>query len=153
MKKHLVVGSLAILFCLPVVGQPKKGAEPPNAPSIEQALIQMEKDWTEAGIKKDAATMDRILADDWVAFAFDGKTLTKAEAIADLKSGASTSQSVTLGEMKVRVFGDTAVVTGSDTEKSTYKGKDSSGHYVWTDVFVKRNGKWQAAASQSTKTK
>ncbi len=53
--------------------------------------------------------------------------------------------------MKVRVFGDTAIVTGSDTEKSTYKGKDSSGKYVWTDIFVKRNGKWQAVASESTK--
>ena len=53
--------------------------------------------------------------------------------------------------MKVRVFGTTAIVTGSDTEKSTYKGKDSSGKYVWTDVFVERNGRWQAVASQSTK--
>jgi hypothetical protein len=53
--------------------------------------------------------------------------------------------------MKVRVFGNTAIVTGGDTEKSTYKGKDSSGKYVWTDVFVNRNGKWQAVASESTK--
>jgi len=53
--------------------------------------------------------------------------------------------------MKVRVFGNTAVVTGTDTEKSSYKGKDTSGKYVWTDVFVQRNGRWQAAASQSVK--
>lgn len=52
--------------------------------------------------------------------------------------------------MKVRVFGDTAIVTGSDTEKSTYNGKDSSGKYIWTDIFVNRKGKWQAVASQST---
>jgi hypothetical protein len=52
--------------------------------------------------------------------------------------------------MKVRIFGDVAVVTGSDDEKSSYKGKDTSGHYVWIDVFVKRKGKWQAVASQST---
>ena len=54
-------------------------------------------------------------------------------------------------EMKVKVFGNTAVVMGSDTEKSTYKGKDSSGKYVWMDVFVNRGGKWQAVASESTK--
>ena len=52
--------------------------------------------------------------------------------------------------MKVRVFGNTAVVTGSDDEKSSYKGKDTGGHYVWTDIFVKRNGRWQAVASQGT---
>jgi len=41
--------------------------------------------------------------------------------------------------MKVRFFGDTAVLTGSDEEKSSYKGKDTSGRYTWTDVFVKRS--------------
>ena len=49
--------------------------------------------------------------------------------------------------MKVRVFGDTAVVTASDTEESSLKGKDTSGKYVWMDVFVMRNGRWQAVAS------
>jgi ketosteroid isomerase-like protein len=119
--------------------------------SVEKTILQMERDWTEAGLKKDAKTMDRIVADDWTATDFLGKTVTKSQAIAEMKSGESVSQSVTLGEMKVRVFGNTAIVTGSDTEKSTYKGKDSSGKYVWTDVFVNRNGKWQAVASQSTK--
>lgn len=119
--------------------------------TIEKTILQMERDWTEAGLKKDFATLDRVIADDWVATDFQGKSVTKAQAIADLKSGSSTNQTVTLGEMKVRVFGNTAVVTGSDTEKSTYKGKDSSGKYVWTDVFVNRNGRWQAVASQSTK--
>jgi ketosteroid isomerase-like protein len=95
--------------------------------------------------------LDRIISDDWVGIDFQGKAITKAQSIADLKSGSSTNQSVQLGDMKVRVFGNTAVVTGSDTEKSTYKGKDSSGKYVWTDVFVNRNGRWQAVASQSTK--
>jgi ketosteroid isomerase-like protein len=118
---------------------------------IEKTILQMERDWTAAGLKKDFATLDRIIADDWVAIDFQGKAITKAQSIADLKSGSSTNQSVQLGDMKVRVFGNTAVVTGSDTEKSTYKGKDSSGKYVWTDVFVNRNGRWQAVASQSTK--
>jgi len=39
---------------------------------------------------------------------------------------------------------------GSNEEKSAYKGKDTSGRYTWIDVFVKRNGRWQAVASQST---
>jgi len=76
-------------------------------------------------------------------------TTTKAQAVAELKSGDSKVESMTMGPMKVRVFGN-AVVTGSDDEKSRYKGKDTSGHWTWTDVFVKRNGHWQAAASQST---
>jgi ketosteroid isomerase-like protein len=125
---------------------PAKAAGP-----VEQALMQMERDWTDASLKKDATAMDKIVADDWIGLDFQGKSVTKAQIIAEMKSGASSSTSIDLADMKVRVFGDTAVVTGGDTEKSTYKGKDSSGKYVWTDVFMKRNGRWQAVASQSTK--
>jgi ketosteroid isomerase-like protein len=95
--------------------------------------------------------MDRIIADEWVGVDHEGKSFTKAKVMADLKSGAATQQSVELGEMKVRVIGNTAFVAGSDTEKSTYKGKDTSGKYYWTDVFMLRNGRWQAVASQSAK--
>jgi hypothetical protein len=49
-------------------------------------------------------------------------------------------------------MGDMAVVQGADDEKSTEKGKDTSGSYTWTDVFAKRGGKWVAIASQVTKT-
>ena len=56
-----------------------------------------------------------------------------------------------MGPMDVRVFGSIGVVQGSDTEKSSYKGKDTSGKYVWMDVFQKKNGKWQAVRSEVTK--
>ena len=141
-----------LIGCLLVAGSSLAFAQAPKADaSVEKTIIQIERDWTQAGLKKDVAAMDKIIADDWVATDFLGKTVNKAQALADLKSGDSTTQSITLGDMKVRVFGNTAVVTGSDTEKSTYKSKDSSGKYFWTDVFVNRNGKWQAVASQSTK--
>ena len=145
MKQLFVVGAL-LAMAIPAFGQAKA-----DTSSVEKSLMQMERDWTQAGLKNDAAALEKIVADDWVGIDFEGKAITKAESLADMKSGASTVQSVELGPMKVRVFGNTAVVTGSDTEKSTYKGKDSSGKYVWTDVFVMRNGHWQAAASQSMK--
>ena len=116
---------------------------------VKSALMQMERDWVDAAQKKDAARLGTILADDWAAQGPTGPS-TKAQALAELKSGDAKLDSITLGEMNVRVFGDTAVVTGSDDEKSSYKGKDTSGHYVWMDVFAKRQGRWQAVASQST---
>jgi hypothetical protein len=124
-------------------------AAPPGG--VEEEIIQMEKDWTETAMKHDATPLERIVADDWVGVWWDGMVGNKAQIIADVKSGANTIQSVTFDPIKVRVFGDTAIATGGDTEKSQYKGKDSSGHYLWIDVYVKRNGKWQAVASQSTK--
>jgi len=150
--RHLIVFGLIVAGSFATFGQTKKA----DTSSVEQALMQMERDWSQVGtnkanVDKDAKTLETIMADDWTGFDFMGKQNTKAEAIANLRSGAATTQSVELAPMKVRVFGDTAIVTGGDTEKSTYKGKDSSGKYVWMDVFVNRNGKWQAVSSESTK--
>jgi len=145
MKSLIATGFLAVL------GLPVFAATGADGSSVEQKLMQMERDTMQAGIKKDVAVLDKMYADDWVGIDPGGKSATKAEAIADLKSGEYAIQSGELSGMKVRVFGDTAVVTGSDTEKSTYKGKDSTGEYAWTDVFVMRHGHWQVAASQSTK--
>lgn len=127
------------------------GSMAPAAGGVEQAVAQMEKDWTEAALHRDTAAVERIVADDWVGINWDGARYSKAQLLEDLKTGTTAAQSVTMDPVKVRVFGDTAVATGGDTEKSTYKGKDSSGHYLWTDVYVKRNGKWQAVASHSTR--
>lgn len=154
MKQLLIAGLLAAAP-LYVSGQAKPAEKPAASTmaksSVEDTLKQMERNWGNAEIKKDYAAVDKILADDWVGIDYDGKVVAKAQAMSDLKAGTSTLTSEELGAMTVRVFGNTAVVTGSDTEKSTDRGKDSSGKYVWTDVFVLRNGKWQAVASQSTK--
>ena len=144
--KPLFVVSLIALSVLPFFGQAQA-----DTASVQQTLMQMERDWGQAAAKNDTAAVDKFVADDWVGIDFEGKSITKAEAMADMKSGASTTQSYEIGPMKVRELGNTAVVTGSDTEKSTYKGKDSSGKYVWTDVWVMRDGRWQAVASQSVK--
>jgi hypothetical protein len=153
MKQLLSVGLLlAGAVCLYGQAKPAKNF-PATAvkPSVEQTLMQMEREWGTAEIKKDYAVVERILAEDWVGIDYSGNIVDKPQAIADLKTGISTLTSEELGPMTVRVFGNTAVVTGSDTEISTDRGKDSSGKYVWTDVFVFRAGRWQAVASQSTK--
>ena len=119
--------------------------------SVEQTLIQMEQDWSQADTLKDAAALNRILAEDWIGIDFEGTVLNKPQALKGISSGSGSLESTVLRDMKVRVYGNTAVVTGTDTEKGEYHGKDSSGKYLWTDVFVLRNGRWQAVSSQSTK--
>jgi ketosteroid isomerase-like protein len=145
-ETRILIGALS----LAVLAGGSPGTAAP-ADSTEQAIVQMEKDWTETAMKHDAAPLERIVADDWAGFNWDGAKGTKAQLIADVKSGNYKIESVTFDPIKVRVFGDTAVATGGDTEKSQYNGKDASGHYLWTDVYVKRNGRWQAVASQNTR--
>ena len=110
-----------------------------------------EEDDPRGVIREHTVKLRDILADDWVGLGWDGEMSDKAKALADLKSPGSSLDSIEMGPMKVRVFGNTAVVTGSDTEKSMEHGKDSSGKYIWTDVFVKQKGTWRAVASQSAK--
>jgi hypothetical protein len=119
--------------------------------SVEQILIRMEHDWSRADTEQDAAALDRILADDWIGIDFEGTVLNKPQALRDIGSGSAALESTVLSDMKVRIYANTAIVTGTDTEKSEYHGKDSSGKYLWTDVFVFREGRWQAVSSQSTK--
>jgi uncharacterized protein (TIGR02246 family) len=119
-----------------------------SSADVEKALAQMEREWMEAMQKKDTAALERIMADDYTLVDADGKTLTKAASIAEIKAGEYKIESFTLDPVKVRVFGDVAVATAGDTEKSMQRGKDISGRYVWMDVYVKRNGRWQAVAGQ-----
>lgn len=144
MKQTVI--ALLLLTTTTLFGQSKK-----DKSSAEQALIQLENDWSQADLKRDAAALDRILAEDWIGIDFEGAVLSKAQALKGIDSGSGLLQSTVLRDMKVRVYSDTAIITGSDTEKGEYHGKDSSGKYLWTDVFVRRHGRWQAVSSQSTK--
>lgn len=117
----------------------------------EQALMEIEREWGDAMTKRDIVALDRILGDDHSVITKDGSVLTKAQELANYKSGESSNELSDFEPMKVRVFGDTAVVTGGHREKSHNFGKDTSGHYRWTDLFVKRSGRWQAVASELTR--
>ena len=131
-------------------GQPvgEKVAAGGNA---EQALMQIEQEMLDALLKGDTSAGERHMADAFVFTAPDGTVQDKARFIADVKSGDLKIESSTNEDMKVHVHGDAAVVTYRSTDKGSYKGNDLSGQYRWTDVFVKRNGRWQLVAGQGTR--
>lgn len=149
--KQLAVIALLVAASVYVVGKDKIPAARYENLLTEQTLINTEKAWNEALLANDLATVNRIVADDWVGIDFKGAMTSKEETLAQLKSGESRNEYVELGDMNVRVYGDTAVVMGTDTEKSVYQGENTSGRYAFTDVFVKKDGRWQAVASQSTR--
>jgi hypothetical protein len=122
-----------------------------GAESTDQAITNLENQWVGAIVKKDTATIDRLLADDFSGTT-DDQIYSKADAIEDVKTG--THESLELDNMKVRLFGDTtAVVTMGQTEKSRHGDKDFSGHYLFTDVWARKNGQWIAVASHGSRVR
>ena len=148
MKSILAV---AVLTATSVVfGQPLGKRNKQNG-TVEPALVQIEQEMDYAVVRGDTSPSERYLADNSIFTGPDGMVTDKARNIADLKSGDLKLESSKLDDMKVQVHGNTAVVTYGTTDKGTYKGKDISGKYRWTDVFVKHNSKWQIVAGQGTR--
>lgn len=139
----MMVSSIAVVLALSVsclaTGQ-----------SLEQELKKLENQWSDATVKKDFAALDRIMADDFTNTSPEGGLSTKAQFIASVKSGEDVLSSFALSDIKVRVYGDTAVVTYVIKAKETFKGRDVSGTSRDTDTWVKRGGSWQCVASHSS---
>ena len=116
--------------------------------TAEQELIKLENRWNDAIVKHDWAFFDQILADDYISTDFDGNVGTKADFLEFLRSGESVIASSIVDDMKVRIYGDTVVVTGrTTTVNEQYQGKDLSGQYRWTDTWVKYYlGRWRCVA-------
>ncbi|HXY02936.1 MAG TPA: nuclear transport factor 2 family protein [Terriglobales bacterium] len=152
--RKLAVAVLLSSACF-VQASAQTSAPAAKSPSVSQSLKQLESDWADATKAADTAKLDEILGDDWLAIGYgaEGGKQTKKGYIDAVKSGSIKVESFEMGPMDVKVFGNVAVVQGSDTEKSTANGKDSSGKYVWMDVFAKRDGKWVAVRSQSALVK
>jgi ketosteroid isomerase-like protein len=137
-----------------VGGQETRVSQP--EPSLASAsredvltLKQLEQDWLDAYREGDADKMGKILADDFVGRWGDGSTQTKEEQLKAIRTGAEKHSANQLVECNVRIYGDTAVVTGINTEQSILEGRDGSGTVSFTDVFVKRHGHWQVVASET----
>lgn len=161
MKRILIIAVLAVTT-LPfascstsektaTTSSPAAAASPGE--NVEQVLTQLEQKWATLASKHDKAAVlaayDQDIAEDWGAIGWDGQTyaaFTRAQAIANIKSDAGQFDSYTVEGIKVRVNGDTAIVTYYSTEKSKFQGRDTSGRYLNTDVFVKRAGRWQCIA-------
>jgi ketosteroid isomerase-like protein len=118
--------------------------------TIKDEVVQTEHRWGDALLKRDIAEFSRCLADEWVLTTKDGTVVTKPVALADLKEGALRIESFRLGDVSVRLYGDVAIVFGVITEKSKFRDQDTSGTRRVTDVFVKRDGRWQAVASHES---
>ena len=122
------------------------------AQSVEQQVTKLENDWVKAMIAKDYAVLDRVLADDYTDSGDpDGSVHTKSDMMSALKSGQIAISSYKYADLKVRVYGSAAIVTGLQTFVSTFKGKDDSGTFRFTDTWIKKGDSWQCVVEHASK--
>ena len=116
----------------------------------EQEVLRQFNNWLDSLRRNDLVALERIIADDFMIVLQDGRTLTKEEDLAPIKSGDLKFRSLATEGVKVFVYGDTAVVTGVGAYEVSYKGQASSIRERFFDVYQKRKGRWWVIASRST---
>jgi ketosteroid isomerase-like protein len=121
-----------------------------NDQSAEQ-LLKIEQDFQQAIVENDAAAIERFVADDWIIVGPEGKIIEKERFLGVVKSGALTHERMELEEPRVRVYGETAVVTGRATSAGKFMGAEFKTLERSTDVFVKSDGQWRCVLTQLTR--
>jgi len=121
-----------------------------SAYSTEQEIKSLEEERNRAILSGDAATLERMTADDYTFITLRGELHTKSEIVKGFQSGSFTYDSRQISDLKIRVYGNTAIVTGRSTQKGKENGTDYSGDYRFTRVYVKQNGRWLTVALQTT---
>ena len=115
--------------------------------ATEKAVAALEQQWLQSQKTNNPDLVAPLIADRFVNTGLDGKVTDKAELLADAK--ATKYSSIEYEDVKVTVFGDTAIATGASKSKGTdASGKPRDEHVRWTDTWVKMpSGKWQCVAS------
>ena len=147
--KHIVYAAILTVALLSV-GREKSIAQGADTAAEQEVRRTIEK-YRTALLQKDAATLERIWADDYTFTNGAGETHSKTDRLAHLKSGATSLDSIREEEdMKVRIHGNVAVATSRVTIKGQYSGKQTSGQYRTIHVWVKGAAGWQLVANQLT---
>ena len=144
---HLVIAITLLSFALEPSATPQNSE---NSKSEQEVRQTIEK-YRAALLQRDIPALEKIWADDYVFVNASGEVLTKAQRLANVKSGATTLESIKEEEnMTVRVYQNSAVATSRVTIKGHYSGQPTSGQYRSTHVWVKGPAGWQLVSNQLT---
>jgi ketosteroid isomerase-like protein len=121
------------------------------AAGVEDEIKNLEKERAAAVVKADTDTLEKFTADDYILINFNGQMMDKQQTMEAIKTGQIKIASNELSDLKVRVYGNAAIVTGNSTVKGTVSGTEVNGPVMFTRVYVKKNGHWQAVAFQQTR--
>lgn len=140
MRVLATVGLIAVLI---VMSFAQSGVKTQS--DAERYIKESERQWAESVATGDTATLERILADDFIGVDPDGKQYDKAHMVKDTKEAPKYFVSNHLNQVEVRFYGDAAVAQG---DESWVRKDGKRGRFVWTDTWIKRNGNWQIVAAE-----
>ena len=141
MKQFFLLAAVFLLVSLSA-GAQNKAANP-----AEQAILKLEQQWVDAVVKADAAALEAIYIDDLIYTHSSGTVDTKASYIDSLKTGKAKYESIERDDIKVRFYGDTAIVPCH----SVIKVNKNTINSRYIHVYVKQKGAWRMAAHQTTR--
>jgi ketosteroid isomerase-like protein len=119
----------------------------------ENRLLKLDNEWNESYPRRDVSTLDRIIAEDWVCIDGAGLVISKQQLLERVQSNTAFLDPYKFDETNLRMFKDAAIVTG---RLSGTQGSNDGTFYLeqrYTRVYVKRNDRWQAVATQVTVVK
>jgi ketosteroid isomerase-like protein len=146
MKHTPIVAALMLSTVSSAIAQ-RQSAQPPAAARVEQAVQKQDQERIRAQINADTLALRRIYADDFLGIGPTGVVRNKAAVLTDFTSHALTYQSITTAEVRVRVYGNTAVETGRSTMVGQDKGKPVPRDNRFTRVWVMTAGRWQLVSN------
>jgi ketosteroid isomerase-like protein len=117
----------------------------------EQQILTLHQAGDRALMAADLEVLAKIFADDYVQYNEEGKAFTKQDVLNNFRTGAIRYPSIVSTGRTIRIFGDTAVVHGSESDEVETNGRRFTVRYVYLDVLRKLNGEWKLVASQLAK--
>ena len=117
---------------------------------MEEELLKVERGFVDAIAKNDLDAIERFVTDDWIIINADGGIVDRERFLEVIKSGTLTHEMMESEDMRVRVYGDSAVVSALTRSKGKFMGQEFTTHERSTDVFVRRDGQWRCVLTQLT---
>jgi len=117
---------------------------------MEEELANVEQEFTNAIVKNNPEEIRQFVTDDWIIINADGGLIEKERFLEVIKSGTLTHEMMESDDMRVRVYGDCAVVSALTRSKGKFMGQEFTTHERSTDVFVRCDGQWRCVLTQLT---
>jgi ketosteroid isomerase-like protein len=116
----------------------------------ESKLVALENAWNLAQLHHDAKALNTLVGEKFVYTDTDGTVMNKAKFLADIRDPDFHASLIANEDVKVALYPNAAVVTGTYHTKGTYKGKPIDHYGRFTDTWVQQSGEWQCVASHTT---